>query len=707
MLKDFDFKGSYHKLEDNVAKDFYLPCMRNSTVYKRISGYFGSTIYLIAWSALREFIQNNGHMQILCSPYISEKDAEAIKEGVVARTDEVLAKAFEREMEEMLQHESLASAAKLLACLIATGVVEIKLVVVHDEKKKDPTLERLFHDKAGIFIDNEQNAVSFRGSINETFKGLSDNGNIESIDVFQSWDGGKDAQRGIEISQGFDKIWRGDYDVIETHELPSETEKYIKNKTTDYHWEELLDEVEVSVNLAEKWRPNKATDIIKLKDHQTNALEAWESQGHHAIYQGCTGCGKTIIAISAIRHELEIGKSVLVLVPSKELLANWDSEIRRILTDIEINVFLCGDGNNSWRNSGNLSLWTSPSESMHNIVIAIMDTAAKPEFINAVNEGEHLFIVADEVHRTGSPSHRKLFSVEYGSALGLSATPERFGDPVGTQAIKDYFGEIIDPPYTLKQALDDEVLTPYFYYPKRVKLTPQEQEDWDDITKEISKRYAITHSGSKEGNTEDAFMQSMMIKRARILKKAENKIPIAIHILNNHYKDGQKWLVYCEDKVQLKEVLFAIRKLGIDAYAYYADMPGDRENTLKYFAANGGVVVSIKCLDEGVDIPATTHALILASSKNPREFIQRRGRILRRAAGKTLSFLYDAIVVPNESSAKDDKSLGIVVSELARAIEFGEYSQSSACITDLKVIAMHFGVNYKDLINEGVEDDEE
>lgn len=706
-LKEHEFKSSYHKLNDDVAKDFYLPCMRSACVYKRISGYFGSTIYIIAWSALKEFINNNGRIQVLCSPYLTAEDADAIREGKAALTDEVLAQSFQRELSEMMEQENLSSAAKLLACLIADKIVEIKLVIARDGKRKDPNIERLYHDKAGIFIDQDENAVAFRGSINETFKGLSDNGNIESIDVFQSWDGGKDAQRTSEILAGFDRVWNGGYDVLEIHELPETAAKYIRDKAADYHWQQLLDEVKVTVNKAERWRPNKSSDIIKLKEHQADALEGWANAGYHAIYQGCTGCGKTVIAISAIRHEVERGKKVLVLVPSKELLANWAKEIRRIITDIEVNVFLCGDGNNAWKNNGNLSLWTSPSSSANNIIIAIMDTAAKTEFIRAVNDGDHLFVVADEVHNMGSPTHRRIFALAYGSALGLSATPERFGDPDGTQAIIDYFGSVLQPPYTLQTALREGVLTKYFYYPKRVALTLEEQERWDELTKKISKRLAMSHGSGEATKRDDAFLQHMMIERARILKKAANKVTTAIEILRKNYKDGQKWLVYCEDKTQLETVLTAIRGEGIDAYAYYADMSGDREGTLNYFAENGGVVVSIKCLDEGVDIPSTTHALILASSKNPREFIQRRGRILRKSDGKNLSFLYDAIVVPNESSALEDKSLSIVVSELGRAIEFGESSISSACITDLKVIALKFGVDYSQLINEGYEEDEE
>ncbi len=707
FLRDYELKSSYHKLNDDIAKEFYLPCMRSASVYKRISGYFGSTIYIIAWSALKEFINNGGHMQLLCSPYLTEEDAEAIHKGKLALNDEVLSHSFQKELSELMEQENVSSAAKLFACLIANNIIEIKLVIARDDKRKEPNIERLYHDKAGIFIDQNDDSVAFRGSINETFKGLSDNGNIESIDVFQSWDGGKDAQRALDILDGFNRVWKGEYDVLEIHDLPETAAKYIRDKTADYHWEQLLDEVKVIVNKAEKWRPNKSSDIIKLKNHQVDALEGWKRANYRAIYQGCTGCGKTVIAISAIRHEIERGKKVLVLVPSKELLVNWDKEIRRILSDVKINIFLCGDGNSAWKNKGNLSLWTSPNGSVNNIVIAIMDTAAKPEFISSINDGEHLFVVADEVHNMGSPTHRRIFALKSGSALGLSATPERFGDPEGTQSIINYFGSVLQPPYTLRTALSEGVLTKYFYYPKPVALTPNEQADWDELTKKIRKRFAMSHGSGEAKKSEDGFLQHMMIERARIIKKAANKVTTAVEILRKNYNYGQKWLVYCEDKTQLQTVLSAIRKEGIDAYAYYADMPGDREATLNYFAENGGVIVSIKCLDEGVDIPSTTHALILASSKNPREFIQRRGRILRKSNGKNLSFLYDAIVVPHESSAQEDKSLSIVVSELGRAIEFGESSLSSACITDLKVIALRFGVNYNELVNEGYEEDEE
>ena len=139
-------------------------------------------------------------------------------------------------------------------------------------------------------------------------------------------------------------------------------------------------------------------------------------------------------------------------------------------------------------------------------------------------------------------------------------------------------------------------------------------------------------------------LKRLLIARARIVKEAKAKIDLALSVLRKVYRQGQHWLVYCDNQQQLSKVLELLLENDFDAYEYHSGMSGDRESTLRYFTRNGGVLVSIKCLDEGVDIPAATHALILASSKNPREFIQRRGRILRKSPGKACAYLYDAVV---------------------------------------------------------------
>lgn len=700
----YEFLGEYCKLDNDVAQEFYLPCMSNAVRYDRISGYFGSTIYIIAWDALKNFIENGGKMRIMCSPYLSAEDAEAITRGVNARANEILKKEMKKEIQELLEQDNLSAPARLLACLISEGIIELRILIAHSDA--NPDVVKLYHDKAGVFYDDAGNSVGFRGSFNETFKGLSNDGNIESIDVFQSWDGGKDEKRVRNIQSIFQKVWEKEYASVDVYELPEEVTEYIRSETSDYNWADLLDEITVRRTNAKKWNPNKAKPVIDLKKHQVSALEAWEKSGYRAIYQGCTGCGKTVIAISAIRKMLDADKTVLVLVPSKILLYHWRSEIMRLISDMDIKFLLCGDGNNTWKLNNNLRSWTAPSSRRKKIVIAIMDTAVTEEFRRGIYQGEHLTVIADEVHRMGSPSRRQFFEVYSGTRLGLSATPERYGDADGTRAMIDYFGPILFPPYTLENALKDKVLTPYFYHPESVALTAEEQEEWDEISKEIAKRYAVGASRGADMSN-DPFFNLMKIKRARIIKKARNKLQKALEIIEANYKAGQKWLVYCEDRDQLLEMSQLLIDRNFDAYVYYAGMLGDPEATLDYFGRCGGILVSIKCLDEGVDIPSTTHALILASSKNPREFIQRRGRILRKADKKNFSQLYDIIAVPDIDNAKNDKSLSIIISELARAIEFGRQAQNPSCITALKIITVRYGVDYMDFLGGGFEEDEE
>lgn len=703
-LREYDFQGEYSKLDNDVAEDFYMPCMRNSVQYDRLSGYFSSTIYILAWDALKIFIENGGHIRILCSPYLSEDDARAIARGKSARSNAILEQSLKKEIDGMLCQYDLRTPSALLACLIMEGIVDVRILVGRSEMNAN--ISKLYHEKAGVFVDEYGDAVGFRGSFNETYKGLSNDGNIESIDVFQSWDGGKDARRVENIRISFDKLWNGEYDSIDVYDLPDQIKKAIKEATLGKKWQELIEEITVTRSNTEKWAPDKKHKQITLKKHQINALEGWAKQGYRAIYQGCTGCGKTIIAISAIRHMLEKKRTVLVLVPSKILLYHWQAEIRRVIADMDIKFLLCGDNNNAWRENGTLHSWTGPSSRQLRVVIAMMDTAVSQDFLNMLRQGEHLFVVADEVHRMGSPMRRRFFEIDAGSRLGLSATPKRYGDKEGTDALIDYFGNILEPPYTLEDAINDKVLTPYFYYPRQVELTAQEQDDWDELTKRIQKHYAMAmNNGSNPAD--DSFLQNMRIQRARIIKKASNKKQLAIDIIRENYKPGQKWIVYCEDIEQLVELRNELRDTGYDAYAYYAEMPGDKEETLDYFGRQGGILVSIKCLDEGVDIPSTTHALVLASSKNPREFIQRRGRILRKADKKYLAHLYDVIAVPAMRDIENDKSLTIVTSELARAIEFGKHAENPACITDLRIMMQHFGVNYKDVVEGGIEEDEE
>ena len=263
------------------------------------------------------------------------------------------------------------------------------------------------------------------------------------------------------------------------------------------------------------------------------------------------------------------------------------------------------------------------------------------------------------------------------------------------------------PPYTLKDAIADEVLCKYFYHPSVVSLTEKEQKEWDAISNKISVEYAkaVTASGEKEAiNNERVKM--LLLQRARIIKNACNKVNLAVEILLKNYKEGDRWIVYCDNQIQMRNVLDALKSTGIRSYEYHSELSdNNRTATLEYFEQIGGVVVSIRCLDEGIDIPNTTHALILASSQNPREFIQRRGRILRLSDNKNFAYLFDAIVIPNHFS-ETDKVDRIVETELSRAIQFGEWSRDKKCIVDLKLLAIDNNIDYQQLQSVGIENDE-
>ncbi|MCQ2011375.1 DEAD/DEAH box helicase family protein [Sporolactobacillus sp. STSJ-5] len=705
-LREHNFRPDFNKNDHDIAEEFYLPAMRSSVRYDRISGYFGSTIYILAWSTLQEFVTNGGKMRIICSPCISDADKEAMTEGYSAKNDSIIQESLSKELNQLFALDSLSKPARALAGLIAEGILDIKIAVPKSGMEAD--LERLFHDKVGIFTDEQGDAVGFRGSMNETFQGLSDGGNLESIDVFPSWVDSRDSFRVQSASEYFERLWNESECHVFVYKFPEALRRKLIEKSNGYDWKILSSEISTSISLAKKWSPNKRNASRSPRPHQLEALENWVKHNRVGILEHATGSGKTFTAICAIRDALDRGKSVLVLVPSKELLCQWKTEIENSIQDMHVSYLLCGDGFNSWKDNNTLQLWTRPSDTLKKITIAIIDTACNDQFVHSVVSGNHLLLVADEVHRIGSPARQNILNINAKERLGLSATPIRSGDPKGTYAIFTYFGGIVPPVFSLEDAIKSNVLTKYYYHPLQVHLSPDEQKHWQSLTKQINKMIAMYGKpGQSVGSIISAHprLQMKILERARVVKQAENKISLAVRVVKQYYDPGQRWIIYCDNQAQLGSVLSALLCHGYDAYEYHSDMDGDRTETLKYFGLNGGILVSIRCLDEGVDIPSTTHALILASSKNPREFIQRRGRILRKFPGKHFAQLYDAIVVPDR--LYNDNSGSIVEAELSRAIQFGEWAENPSCVSDLRIIARRYGINYQKFKDGGIEDDDE
>ena len=684
-LSILDFKTEYRSLKDDPVRDFYRPCLLNSTKYRRAVGYFRSTVYYVLGTPMVEFARRGGRTELVCSPELTEEDIDSIVLGY-ARRSKVVENRLIQQIEALLASEDTAFATRVLATLIAVGALEIKVAVRTDRKG-------LYHEKIGIFTDGVGNDVSFKGSANETWSGWHVQGNFESIEVFCSWRGGLEEERVKKHTAHFDMLWAEHDPDIEVFPFPTKAVNHLKNVAFDD-----LD------NVGSNDIPALGKRRTPLP-HQIAAVKAWSSRGGRGIFEHATGSGKTFTALMAIRQHIESGKPALVVVPSKLLLDQWALEIRDEIP--EVALLLAGAGNKAWRIPQRLKGMTGP-ETAHGgrIVIATMQTASMNRFREAVFGGEHLLVVADEVHQIGSPQLSRVMLIEAGRRLGLSATPIRYGDPHGTAKIFDYFGEVIPPPITLTEAINAGRLVPYEYSPHPVHLSTEEADEWRNYTDRIRQEIARQKPDDEGVRPISDKVKMLLIQRSRVAKKAAAKARLAHTVLKKHFEKGQSWLVYCEDADQLTQVLSALRQAGMDAIEYHSKMEGDRAATMSWFRRFGGILVSIRCLDEGVDIPDVSHAIILASSQNPRQFIQRRGRVLRRAIEKQIAIIHDAIVVPVNVDEEPDQ-ISLLKSELVRAISFANHAINKSAGAELREIAINMGIDPEDLLDSGVEEDVE
>lgn len=704
-LADLHLKQAYHKPEDDIAQAFYLPCLAAAHTYDRAVGYFSSAIYALAWPSLREFVDAGGKIRLICSPVLSSDDANAMTEGYAARDDEAQGELFKEEFRRLLATPGSVKPAKVLASLVALDVINIRIAWGGDIAAGQP--RRLFHDKVGIFEDVEGFSVAFKGSMNETWPGLAIDGNLESVDVYLSWAGEREQARVDDEKSYFVRLWENRFPGVTTVPLPSVARDALVAASDPEHWRELVDEICIEIEVAASWSPEAKPNGRVPRPHQIAALDAWEGRGRRGIFEHATGSGKTFTALCAIKDSFSRNEVVLVLVPSDLLLRQWAAELRSTFDSLDLRLVVCGGGHSDWKEDGRLRAWTRTGSGAPRVVLATIQTASSTEFLQKCCGGRNLFLVADEVHRLGAPQSRRVLELDTGARLGLSATPVRSGDQAGTAAIFEYFEGVVPPPFTLVDAIKARTLTPYAYNVQRVQLNADEQENWNKLSKEIRKQFAQSLAAkSPEANIEQR-LKMLLIRRARIIKQAIQKVAAAVSIVNSNYRRGQHWIVYCDDQAQLTDVRDALRTVGCaDIFEYHTSMTGDPQRTLALFEAQGGIVVSIRCLDEGVDIPAVSHALILASSKNPREFIQRRGRVLRKSSTKSISHVYDVLVTPL-FDPDEPPALAILEGELARAIEFGTHAINPGCITDLQRLAIEHGVDWTKLTNVGLEDDED
>ncbi|HZR00549.1 MAG TPA: DEAD/DEAH box helicase family protein [Chloroflexota bacterium] len=676
----------YATNRNDLVAEFYSPCLAGAARYDRAVGYFRSTFFLLAAEPIAAFALRGGKIRLVCSPELVADDIEALAKGYAWR--DAVGDALRRVIDDGLADPAGRPVVEFLATLVASGCLDVRVAFRVGDAKG------IFHDKVGVFHDGNGNAVSFIGSINETKRAWDSTGNHESFDVFRSWRGEK--SRVDRHAAYFEDLWESreaGLDIIAFPQVARDRLVAVANPE--------------GIQAAfEKIRPTRRAKGRTPQKHQLDAIAAWKVNGRRGILEHATGSGKTFTAITAMREHLATGKPVLVLVPSELLLERgWYEEVRKELADLELRVLLAGGGHDSWRKPGVLAAYTAPTGGPR-VVIATLQTASSDEFRVAVRAGAHLMVIADEVHRAGSPEFSKVLDVDAGARLGLSATPRRYGDPVGTARILGYFGPVLDPVFTLADAIAAGRLCHYAYHVHPVHLNDQEADQWRALTKQITREVAKARDKKTGAFVMTERIRMLLIRRARIVKGAAAKIPLALSVLRTHHEPGQRWLIYCDDQDQLGAVLALLRANGFDAHEYHRAMGGNADATLDYFERVGGVLVAIKCLDEGVDIPAVDHALVLASSRNPREFIQRRGRVLRTADDKYFAEIHDAVVLPPPADEGEPDATAILRGELARAAQFAASAHNDSVTFRIRQLAREHGIDPDGVVGEaGFEDD--
>lgn len=649
-FQEMDIPSFIDSAESDFISDFYNPLLANSRTYKRGVGFFTSNWIRSAARGMSKLAENGGTARWVASPILEEDDWEAIRRGNKAKRNEILRESLESSMDD-LQTEIEENVHNAIAWMIFDGLLEIKLAVPEDE------LTGNFHDKFGVFVDSAGNRVAFHGSQNDSQQALA---NYESYDVFCDWHSQADKERVDGHERRFEKMWNDTYPNLGTYSIPRSVMKDIvkTRKTSERPYPEPRTEPE--------------ENEITLRDYQDEAVKAWFENGQRGMFEMATGTGKTYTAIGALRRTLEKTSSslgIVIAVPVTHLAHQWREALEE--WDYSNVRMVFGSENPQWRDDlsdgfSDLNIDIQP----YKIFITTHRTLASDYFIETVESAScGTFLIADEVHGIGSEHQRRGLSQSYDYRIGLSATPERFFDEAGTGVLEEYFGGVVFE-YNLEDAIPEH-LAEYEYYPRVVELTEEEIDEYRNFSRALATEYG------KESPDEDRISQ-LLINRSQILKSAVNKYSKLEEILEQ-IGEPNHLLVYTNHE-QIDGVQEVLNKHGIIQHKFTFEEGSNERETLLNGFANGewDALVAMRCLDEGVDVPSTRQAILMSSSTNPKQFIQRRGRVLRKAEGKESAAIFDMIVVPSLNPSREmiKSEQSILSRELDRFEEFARTAKN-------------------------------
>lgn len=686
MLKDLYVTDS-----DNIPEEFYGLVLPSTVLYKRAAGFFSSSALVVLGRGLKQFYYNGGNMLLLVSPQFSREDYEAIELGYKAQSDIVAQRIVEMfDIDKIAEDEGV----NILAWLIYEKRLEIRVVV-----KKKNNHRAIFHDKFSVLIDEDGNRITFRGSMNESETAMVDN--YESIEVDCSWEP-EGYRRAVQREQQFDSIWNDSSDNWATISIPQAVKdslikirRPIKN---DYSSQDDIPTSYTADTSTQYQVKNPAIPAwVELRKYQKMAIAAWVKNNGCGIFQMATGTGKTKTSLAAITKILDVYYSnkakcgLVVVVPYIVLLEQWIED----LSDFGIVPVSCYESKSKWlhRLEETIRLFNESARDRFFAITtdATFITADFQKCIANIN-GDYIFL-ADEMHHLTSELMRNSLPLNAKYRLGLSATLITKYNSKQMDALKEYFGGVVYE-YSMRDAIANDFLTRYFYYPIFVELTEDEKRDYYELSRKISKAVAI--AGGEIDEDDNTPLKGLLSQRSRLLASASNKL-IELKKLMSKLKDKTNMIIYCGDKIELDvryiDKVFDIvnNQLGVVSAKFTAaEDRQQRKDILSLFEQRIiQALVAIRCLDEGVDIPQLETAIVMSSGNNPKEFIQRRGRILRKATGKKYAVIYDFIVIPSlsiqeiSSLSREEKEMEckIISREYDRVQEFASLAENGFDVT--------------------------
>ncbi len=621
-FKDLDIKISYISCGDeSIAPAFLVPALKITRLYQRSVGYFSSGVFEPIIDGIVALARNGGRIQLIASPKLSAADIAAIKEGY-RQKEEVLESSFSQDFLDAIDGLN-DDQLKLLVTLIAQDILDIKIAVTKTIGD--------YHDKLGILEDYDGNTIVFYGSSNSSLNGYQDN--YEKIRVVKSWGANQSASIEDEKKE-FQSLWDGTNPYVTVYNYKQSAQKHI------------LQVIDSRTNK----RADKVVAPIELRDYQKEAIAAWVANDYHGFYVMATGTGKTWTAIFSAKKLLETMPAMIVVIaPYKHLIKQWADDIIKTFSDSKI--IMVSSENPQW----DIQLTQEIIRKRYNpknqiIVVSTIASFNTEKFrtIIAKSKDKKLLIV-DEAHRFTVRDEAIQSTYQY--MLGLSATPfSGSSAKKGNELMAFFGGQVFSLP--IEKALG-KYLVNYYYRPIFVNATEDEEGRF---------KYHSTKIASCFKNNicidPDTLVKSLR-NRLRVISMAEEKRTRIDEIIDQ-VKENDHFVVYCGDgklfdsdtNEEIRHIRFV--KGVLDAHGFKPSQFTAKENMQErmmlvneFNKGNITALSAIRCLDEGINIPSIKSALILSSNDDYREFVQRRGRILRKYKGKNEATIYDVIVLPS------------------------------------------------------------